>query len=667
MNRFYHALTLTGIVTEVEVYRGILHLACRSGDVFAVQVTGTTAFTVLRNLDNHSRDRIVAPDGSFDEALLDANTRQNVSLVDALKNLARCVWPNGMVTMQVIQYITDGVYYYEAKEIHVLHSGRTHLPASERYLFEDTHWWLTQIQVMANEWLDDIFGDKRTYLLDDFVGLYRTNLNILGLPTDDNIQEMATLSRFIYGLSSAYLLTGSQRYLDAARAGVKFQRDAFRSLTHDGRYCFWAHARRRLKYGSELIEYSLAGDDYFTIPLYEQIYALAGLTQYFRITGDPEVLNDIRRTVQMFNAFYLDKEKRGYYSHIDYVTRRYDEAALGNDKNRSRKNWNSIGDHIPAYLVNLVLALEPLPEALAGDDEIRTFLHTCKWMLRETSELIITHFPDPASVYVQERFMADWKPDYNWGWQKNRAIVGHNLKIAWNLTRVASYYKGTGNDVAFANELMACADKLGMAMAEHGIDQLRGGCYDAVERIPGNQQAIQFVWGNTKDFWQQEQAILAYLILHGNSEQAAPGYLQLAREMMAFWNTYFLDHDNRGIFFRVTDDGLPVVAGDYANKAGHAVAGYHSFELNFLAHTYIRSFVKTSESDANFVLYFKPDESCSSVNVLPDFFAPGQLQIKSIRVNGMARDTIDPYFFQVRLSEEERGATIIVEFKPNLI
>lgn len=32
-------------------------------------------------------------------------------------------------------------------------------------------------------------------------------------------------------------------------------------------------------------------------PLYEQIYALAGLTLYYRITGDWQVLQDIRRTV----------------------------------------------------------------------------------------------------------------------------------------------------------------------------------------------------------------------------------------------------------------------------------------------------------------------------------------------------------------------------------
>ena len=32
------------------------------------------------------------------------------------------------------------------------------------------------------------------------------------------------------------------------------------------------------------------GDDYDAIPAYEQIYALAGPTQTYRITGDPRIM-----------------------------------------------------------------------------------------------------------------------------------------------------------------------------------------------------------------------------------------------------------------------------------------------------------------------------------------------------------------------------------------
>lgn len=56
----------------------------------------------------------------------------------------------------------------------------------------------------------------------DFNG-YLSNLDITLKPTNDRTQECATLSRLIYGLSSSYLLTGIDRYFDAAKAGVEFQ------------------------------------------------------------------------------------------------------------------------------------------------------------------------------------------------------------------------------------------------------------------------------------------------------------------------------------------------------------------------------------------------------------------------------------------------------------
>jgi hypothetical protein len=429
-------------------------------------------------------------------------------------------------------------------------------------------------------------------------------------------------------------------------------------------------------------------DDLGTIPLYEQIYALAGLAQYYRITLDWEVLDDIERTIRTFNDYYLDLESKygekafgDYFSHLDYATLSWDSEALGD--NRARKNWNSIGDHIPAYLVNLMIALEPLPLANGGYEELQQFLNICKKILRTTSTIIIEQFPDPDPnvPFVNERFLRNWQPDQSWRWQQNRAVVGHNLKIAWNLTRVANYYYFTSDKIAsesseeaeqnkqFADRLMKLADKLGATMADLGVDLFRGGIFDTLERNPSNGFPIEFPWSNTKDFWQQEQALLAYLILHGCSnedEAQKQKYLELAQETAAFWNLFFLDQDNKGIFFRVTESGMPVVQGGYGNKGGHAISGYHAFELNYLAHIYTSSYVTKQP----FCLYFKPNKNCRqrSLNVLPDFVRPNSLQVSRVNIDGSERDDIDPDNFRITLSEKEfqlgSEAEIVVELKP---
>ena len=81
-------------------------------------------------------------------------------------------------------------------------------------------------------------------------------------------------------------------------------------------------------------------------------------------------------------------------------------------------------------------------------------------MLTYCADMIVEHFPDyENSAFVQEKFHEDWSPGRTWGWQQNRAVVGHNLKIAWNLTRIAALK----NDERYA-ELLA---RLLELMPEH--------------------------------------------------------------------------------------------------------------------------------------------------------------------------------------------------------
>mgnify|MGYP003561999926 FL=1 len=666
MRQFTQSTTLMGYVTEIKEQDSAFSIKCRSGDELLIYVARETRFQSMQNLDGIDRDRYPNPE----------DFSQNPSQL-----IKKYIHSDRLVAVEGV-YLEDGANRrLDAISVHLLQTF------DGEFLFEQTHWWLTQIARLSDTWLGFLFPNKVTYEIDDF-RLYQTNLNIVGLRTDDNIQESSTLSRLIYGLSSAYLLTGSESYLSAARAGVQYQRETFRSLTSDGKHCFWASGKRRTEYSYQLYMTSQNDDDRGTIPLYEQIYALAGLAQYYRITLDWEVLDDILRTIRTFNDFYLDFESKygkdafgDYFSHLDYATLSWDSESLGD--NHGRKNWNSIGDHIPAYLVNLMIALEPLPITDGNYEEMQKFLEICKKILRTTSTIIIEQFPDPDEnvPFVNERFLRNWEPDHDWRWQRNRAVVGHNLKIAWNLTRVANYYYFSADKVMaedceeaerskkLADDLMKLADKLGTTMADLGVDLFRGGIFDTLERNPANGFPIEFPWSNTKDFWQQEQALLAYLILHGcsneNKEQKQE-YLRLAQETAAFWNLFFLDQDSKGIFFRVTESGMPVIEGSYGNKGGHAISGYHAFELNYLAHIYISSYVTKQP----FCLYFKPNKNCRqrSLNVLPDFVRPNTLQVNRINIDGGERDSFDPDNFRITLSEKEfqlgSEAEIVVELKP---
>ena len=207
------------------------------------------------------------------------------------------------------------------------------------------------------------------------------------------------------------------------------------------------------------------GDDYDAIPAYEQIYALAGPIQTYRITGDPRILRDAEMTVDLFDRFYLDRNQGGYFSHLDPITLDPRSEALG--PNRAKKNWNSVGDHAPAYLINLWLA--------TGEDRYAR-------MLEYTFDTIAKYFPNyDESPFVQEKFFEDWSPDRTHMWQQNRGVVGHNLKIAWNLMRMYGLKPKP--------EYEALARKIAEVMPAIGGDQQRGGWYDVMERAlkPGEE------------------------------------------------------------------------------------------------------------------------------------------------------------------------------------
>ena len=615
MKYLTQSLRVTGHVTNIDTNASMFEIRTASGNLFQAYINDQTYFYMVRNTDKIDRDR------------------SDCNIQDRLK---RYLEIDKLVSVYGILQTHNDKMRYDVKSVALFGDNKDH------FIFEEGHWWLTQISSFADEWLEKQFGLGSNF---DFTK-YRTNLSASGEKAEEKpVQETDTISRLIYGLSSAYLLTGNQRYLEAARKGVEYQRDMFRTISHDESFIIWHHG---ISNGKKILT-SLFGDDFDTIPLYEQIYALAGLAQYYRITYDWETLRDIQRTVNFFNKFFKDERNGGYFSHLDPVTLEPNLNRPGYDYNHRRKNWNSIGDHTPAYLLNIMLAIENIPEFKKDYDQYKA-------MQKEIADIICDKFIDPSSPYVNERFYEDWTYDHTYRWQQDRAVVGHNLKIAWNLTRVYHLFQ----DVKYLNIAKDIADK----MPEAGMDMIRGGWYDVVERHPKNGMPLDFTWHNRKAWWQQEQAILAYLILAGTvmEESKKESYLNLARESIAFWNLAFLDHDYGETYFDVLDNGYAFLYEDRGSKGSHSKSGYHSMELNYLTHIYYHSLVL---KDKLITLHFSLSENrtINVLNVLPDYLPKESLEILSVMVNGQTHMDIDRENFQVRLHDKHKGENIEVVVK----
>jgi mannose/cellobiose epimerase-like protein (N-acyl-D-glucosamine 2-epimerase family) len=534
-----------------------------------------------------------------------------------------------------------GIYYpetatssaaFEAK--HIVFPGRT----ESSWVFERPDWWVKQITQLANFYLQAEFGHGPI----DYRG-YRTNLNAVGQKQKVGRQETDTISRLVYGFASAFMLTGNDRFLEAAEAGTRYLRNHLRFEDKSEGVVFWYHAVDIQADGTERkIFASEFGDDFEAIPCYEQIYALAGPIQTYRITGDRLILNDAEATIRLFERFYKDKtELGGYFSHVDPVTLSPHADSLGH--NKARKNWNSVGDHAPAYLINLYLA--------TGDQRWADFLEY-------TFDTISQRFPDyEESPFVQEKFFHDWSKDQSWGWQQNRAVVGHNLKIAWNLMRMQSL---KGKD-----SYLDLAQQIAELMPQHGMDKQRGGWYDVVERVlqPG-QKFHRYAWHDRKAWWQQEQGILAYLILNGVTGK--PEYKRLARESAAFYNAWFLDTEVGGVYFNVLANGHPYALGTERGKGSHSMAGYHSFELAYLAAVYTNLLINHEPMD----FWFKPMPGAfpdGKLRVSPDILPAGSVRIADVWIDGQPYDQFDAEALTVDLPQDRGQVKVRVRLMPTTV
>ena len=184
-----------------------------------------------------------------------------------------------------------------------------------------------------------------------------------------------------------------------------------------------------------------------------------------------------------------------------------------------------------------------------------------------------------------------------------------------------------------------------------GSDRQRGGWYDMVERVlePG-QEFHRLVWHDRKAWWQQEQGILAYLILVGDRREArlsqawhanrprstTPGSSipRLAAYTSTSWPT-----------------GIPYALGTERRKGSHSMSGYHSFELCYLGGGLHQPAGHQAADGLLLQAAARAASPDSILRVAPDMLPAGSVRIEQVWIDGHSHEDFDPVALTVRLPE----------------
>src|SRR5436309_374844 len=165
--------TIAGYVTSYDRDGGRFELETASGERFPVALVGDVSAELLRNLDE--------------------------PYADASDHLQELLSPGRHLFAYGVFYPEQGGYTFEAKRLVFLGRG------VGEYTFEKSGWWTRQIDSLARFYRRAQFGkgpiDYREY---------RTMIRLGGDKTDSHVQETDTISRMVYGMASAYLLTGNE-------------------------------------------------------------------------------------------------------------------------------------------------------------------------------------------------------------------------------------------------------------------------------------------------------------------------------------------------------------------------------------------------------------------------------------------------------------------------
>jgi len=141
-------------------------------------------------------------------------------------------------------------------------------------------------------------------------------------------------------------------------------------------------------------------------------------------------------------------------------------------------------------------------------------------------------------------------------------------------------------------------------------------------------------------------------------------YLQLARESASFYNAFFLDHDDGGVYFNTLSNGLPYLLGNERLKGCHSMSAYHSMELCYLAAVYTNLLIKQQPMTFHFRPYANGFKD-GILRVAPDILPPGSVRISACKIDGAAYTDFDANALTVKLPKTGKSVKVEVTLTPS--
>jgi len=388
------------------------------------------------------------------------------------------------------------------------------------------------------------------------------------------------ISRQVFGFSAAYLLSGEEKYLKAAREGVDYL------LEHgwDKEYGGWFNSFTQTGEPSEASK-----------GISVQLYTNAGLTLYYFTTGDRQALSYVKKSIEIQQTYGHDNEFGGYYQALNRDLSVKDDG----------KNKHAHYGYVSSLLLNLWLATRD-PEILQWEKHL--------------TDLSLERMIDPEDGWVNGyvSFLdRQWKLISGIVEGIEVVHIGAQLTAALSFLRI---YHQTGNTTYLEQ-----GKRLGDKLNRYGWDPKRGAWFDLVKREKPYPPVAspKILW------WDQIYGSFLQLQLYQVTQDK--DCLERFKKSETFWERYFRDREYGGIFPTLSLEGKVIGKGE---KASPWHTSYHEMEHALMNYLYLNVYVNSQPA----VLHFNLDDPGKHFVSLVD---DPSVQITGVKINDQVRTDFD--------------------------
>lgn len=383
----------------------------------------------------------------------------------------------------------------------------------------------TKLQDQLEQLLNDNTLDPwYPRVIDTINGGYYSNFGSDWKKLESQEKFIVTQARHVWTLSNAFeFYENRTKYKEYAQHGYEFLRDHMWDKEYGGFYQQVDSTGKPpdTKFGLEKRAYGHA-------------FAIYGLSAYYKISGNENVLDFAKQAFNWFDEHARDNVHGGYYQYLNRDGSYIPRSVL--EQGYDASDWAFVGLKDYNSSIHILEAFTELyqiwPDEIVRDRLQEMYEVVSKTMYDERGFLKLYFYPDWTPVkdkdmepYLGERSVVI-----------NHVTFGHDVETAFLLLEAAGVL-GISEEV-----IMPKAKRFVDHALEKGWDSKKGGFYEMGKYVDGEMKILD----EGKNWWVQAEGLNSLLLMHTHFPDDPMNYYARFEIMFSYINHNLIDHDNKG-------------------------------------------------------------------------------------------------------------------------